>query len=65
MPRLSHRHGLDQAASDDLIDALTILVELIQPEIMRDSDLSVRNDLPVPGTVLERYPIRSPVGRIA
>jgi putative PIN family toxin of toxin-antitoxin system len=52
LPRLSHRHGLDQAASDDLIDALTILVELVEPQVVRDSDLSDRNDLPVLGTLL-------------
>jgi len=52
LPRLSHRHGLDQAASDDLIDALTILVELVEPQLVHDSDLSDRNDLPVLGTLL-------------
>ena len=53
LPRLSHRHGLDQAASDDLhFDALTILVELVEPQVVRDSDLSDHNDLPVLGTLL-------------
>lgn len=52
LPRLSHRHGLDQAASDDLLDALTILVELVEPQVVRDSDLSDHNDLPVLGTLL-------------
>ncbi|MEB3332612.1 MAG: putative toxin-antitoxin system toxin component, PIN family [Synechococcaceae cyanobacterium] len=52
LPRLSHRHGLDQAAIDDLIDALTILVELVEPQVVRDSDLRDHNDLPVLGTLL-------------
>jgi len=31
LPRLSHRHGLDQPAIDDLIDALAILTDLVTP----------------------------------
>jgi len=31
LPRLSQRHGLDQPATDDLIHALTILVDLMEP----------------------------------
>jgi hypothetical protein len=51
---------LDQAPIDDLIDALAIHAELVEPQVVRDSDLSDRNDLPVLGTLRERYPIRSP-----
>ncbi|MFM9103115.1 MAG: putative toxin-antitoxin system toxin component, PIN family [Cyanobium sp.] len=52
LPRLSHRHGLDQSAIDDLIDALAILADLVTPAAVADSDLSDRNDLPVLGTLL-------------
>ncbi|MFM9104689.1 MAG: putative toxin-antitoxin system toxin component, PIN family, partial [Cyanobium sp.] len=52
LPRLSHRHGLDQSAIDDLIDALAILADLVTPAAVADGDLSDRNDLPVLGTLL-------------
>lgn len=52
LPRLRHRHGLDRSAIDDLVEALTILVELVEPQVVRDSDLHDRNDLPVQGTLL-------------
>ncbi|MDI9406902.1 MAG: hypothetical protein QM522_09375 [Chitinophagaceae bacterium] len=55
---------MDQAAIDDLIDALSSHAELVEPQVVRDSDLSDRNDLPVLGRAwwsLNRFP----VGRIA
>jgi hypothetical protein len=52
LPWADHRHGLDPAAIDDLIDALAILAELVEAEAVADSALSDRNDLPVLGTLL-------------
>ena len=52
LPRLVHRHGLTPEAIDDLIDTLAILVELVEPEVVEESDLTDRDDLPVLGTLL-------------
>lgn len=35
LPRLSHRHGLDQTAINDLIDALATLTALVTPQPWR------------------------------
>lgn len=47
LPRLAHRHGLTPEASDDLIDALAILAELVEPEAVVENDPTDRADLPV------------------
>ena len=52
LPRLAHRHGLTPGASDDLIDALAILVELVEPEPAVENEQTDRADLPVLGTLL-------------
>ena len=52
LPRLAHRHGLTPEASNDLIDALAILAELVEPEPVVENELTDRADLPVLGTLL-------------
>ena len=69
LPRLVHRHGLTLPAIDDLIDSLAILADLVEPEVVAESDLTDRNDLPVFGTLVagdkallalrDSYPIRT------
>jgi predicted nucleic acid-binding protein len=60
LPRLRHRHGLDRSAIDDLVEALTILVELaaLQPgsaQVLITGDQALL-------ALRERYPILSPAG---
>lgn len=50
LPKLAHRHGLAANESKDLIDALAIQVELIEPQPIQESDLADANDLAVLGT---------------
>jgi len=52
LPRQAHRHGLTPEASDDLIDALAILAELVEPEAVLENELTDHADLPVLGTLL-------------
>jgi len=52
LPRLVHRHGLTPEAIDDLIDTLAILAELVEPEVVVESDLTDHDDLPVLGILL-------------
>lgn len=52
LPRLRHRHGLDNQEIDDLVDILSFQAELVEPQpvsavVIRDSD-----DLPILGTFL-------------
>ena len=52
LPRLAHRHGLSATQIDDLVDALAIQCDLIEPAepagvVLRDID-----DRPVLGTLL-------------
>ena len=42
LPRLVHRHGLTLPAIDDLIDSLAILADLVEPEVVAESDLTDR-----------------------
>lgn len=52
LPRLQHRHGLSAAEIDDLIDALAIQAELVEPPPTHDPALRDTADLPVLGTLL-------------
>jgi putative PIN family toxin of toxin-antitoxin system len=52
LPRLAHRHGLTAAEIDDLVDALSIQVEVIEPQPGAEPDLRDVNDQPVLGTLL-------------
>lgn len=52
LPRLAHRHGLSEADICDLVDSLSILCEVIDPEEPEPGILCDGNDLPVLGTLL-------------
>ena len=52
LPRLSHRHGLTSAEIDDLIDALSIQAEIIEPLPGLEPALRDFDDQPVLGTLL-------------
>ena len=52
LPRLNHRHGLTLAEIGDLIDALSIQAEIIEPLPDADPDLRDAKDQPVLGTLL-------------
>ncbi|MCX7145564.1 MAG: putative toxin-antitoxin system toxin component, PIN family [Sulfuritalea sp.] len=52
LPRLAHRHGLSMAEIDDLVDALSIQAEVIEPLPVAEQDLRDVDDQPVLGTLL-------------
>jgi len=52
LPRLAHRHGLAEAEIDDLVDALSIQAEVIEPLPNNEPELRDVNDQPVLGTLL-------------
>ncbi|MBI3524151.1 MAG: putative toxin-antitoxin system toxin component, PIN family [Betaproteobacteria bacterium] len=52
LPRLAHRHGLTSAEIDDLVDALSIQAEVIEPLPGLEPDLRDAADQPVLGTLL-------------
>lgn len=52
LPKLAHRHGLGANEIDDLIDALAIQAELVEPEAMDETELADANDQPVLGTLI-------------
>lgn len=52
LPKLVHRHGLSADDIDDLIDALSIQAELVEPEAIDDPELADANDQPVLGTLI-------------
>lgn len=52
LPRLAHRHGLTSAEMDDLVDALSVQAEVIEPLPGLDPDLRDVDDQPVLGTLL-------------
>ena len=52
LPRLAHRHGLSLAEIDDLVDALSIQAEMIDPLPSIEPDLRDAGDQPVLGTLL-------------
>jgi putative PIN family toxin of toxin-antitoxin system len=52
LPRLTQRHGLTLVESDDLVDALSIQAEIIEPLPRREPDLRDADDQPVLATLL-------------
>jgi len=52
LPRLAHRHGLSTAEIDDLVDALSIQADLVEPLPGSEPDLRDADDQPVLGTLL-------------
>ncbi|MGK2942295.1 MAG: putative toxin-antitoxin system toxin component, PIN family [Immundisolibacter sp.] len=52
LPRLAHRHGLSATQIDDLVDALAIQCDLIEPTESQDIVLRDIDDQPVLGTLL-------------
>jgi putative PIN family toxin of toxin-antitoxin system len=52
LPKLAHRHGLGAEEIDDLIDALALQADLIEPETGDDPALSDAQDQPVLGTLI-------------
>ena len=52
LPRLSHRHGLSATEIDDLVDALSIQAEVIEPDKDIDPELRDAGDQPVLGTLV-------------
>ncbi len=52
LPRLAHRHGLSMAEIDDLVDALSIQAEVIEPLPVAEQDLRDVGYQPVLGTLL-------------
>jgi putative PIN family toxin of toxin-antitoxin system len=52
LPRLTNRHGLTSAEIEDLVDALSLHAEIIEPLPVADSELRDINDQPVLGTLL-------------
>jgi uncharacterized protein len=52
LPRLSHRHGLSAQEIEDLVDALSIQAELVEPLAPDAPELRGTADLPVLGTLL-------------
>ncbi|MCT0200490.1 hypothetical protein KQ313_12485 [Synechococcus sp. CS-1325] len=52
MPKLAQRHGLSPHEIDDLIDALSILAELVDPEAGIETDLVDAEDVPILGTLV-------------
>lgn len=52
LPRLAPRHGLTLSEIDDLVDALSIQAEIIEPLASFDANLRDVADQPVLGTLL-------------
>jgi putative PIN family toxin of toxin-antitoxin system len=52
LPRLANRHGLTSAEIEDLVDALSLQAEVIEPLPVAEADLRDIDDQPVLGTLL-------------
>jgi len=52
LPRLASRHGLSAFEIDDLVDALSIQAEVIEPQAGTEPELRDAADQPVLGTLL-------------
>ena len=52
LPRLAHRHGLSGAEIDDLVDALAIQAEIVEPEPSNNPRLRDAADEPVLDTLV-------------
>lgn len=55
LPRLTHRHGLTADEIEDLVDALSIQAEIIEPQPGFEPDLRDLDDQPVLGTLLAAF----------
>lgn len=51
LPKLTHRHGLTPQDIKDLIDAFTILADVVTPDAVSESELRDVADRPVLGTL--------------
>jgi putative PIN family toxin of toxin-antitoxin system len=51
LPKLTHRHGLTPQDIQDLIDAFTILADVVTPDAVSESELRDVADRPVLGTL--------------
>lgn len=52
LPRLAHRHGLTSLEIEDLVDALSLQAEVIEPALVAEARLRDADDQPVLGTLL-------------
>jgi putative PIN family toxin of toxin-antitoxin system len=52
LPKLSHRHGLSASDIEDLVDALSLQAEMLEPAAADAPTLRDARDLPVLGTLL-------------
>ena len=52
LPRMAHRHGLASVEINELVDALSMQVEVIEPLPGQEPDLRDFDDRPVLGTLL-------------
>ena len=52
LPRLRHRHGLDNQEIDDLVDILSFQAELVVPQAVPADTIRDADDLPVLGTFM-------------
>ena len=52
LPRLAHRHGLSETDIRDLVESLSILCEMVDPDEPGPTALRDGNDLPVLGTLV-------------
>lgn len=52
LPRLRHRHGLDNQEIDDLVDILSFQAERVEPHVVAADAIRDIDDLPVLGTFL-------------
>jgi uncharacterized protein len=59
LPRLAHRHGLTPAEIDDLVDALSIQAEIVEPMPGMEPELRDVNDQAVLGTLLQALKTRA------
>jgi uncharacterized protein len=53
LPRLSHRHGLNTAEMDTLIDSLALMTEIIEPEPADTTTVRDPKDGPILATLLQ------------
>jgi putative PIN family toxin of toxin-antitoxin system len=52
LPRLQHRHGLNEQEMNDLVEILTFHAEIVIPVVVPEIGLREAQDLPVLGTLL-------------
>ena len=52
LPQLQNRHGLTKSEINDLVDSLSLLAEVVEPEPSQEASQRDANDQPVLGTLL-------------